>query len=64
MKPGDTHSVSNGRIAHAGAHGDNDAGAFMPGNEREFGGRGPVAIDGMDVGLGGGGRVGAMKEEK
>jgi len=56
VKPGNTHSISNGSngAAHAGPDGDNDARAFMPRNERELGGRGPVAIDGVDVGLVGG----------
>jgi hypothetical protein len=66
VKPGDPHTISNGSncAAHAGPDGDNDAGAFVPRNERELGGRGPVAIDGVDVGLvGGGGMVDARKGE-
>lgn len=64
-KPGNSHAISNGSngAAHAGADCDNDAGAFVPGNERELGGRGPVAIDGVDVGLVWRWWVGARKGE-
>ncbi len=53
MKPGDAHAVSDGSngTAYTRADGDNYAGTFVSGNERELGGRRPVAIDGVNVGL-------------
>jgi len=53
MKPGDAHAVSNGSngTAYIGADGNNYAGTFVSGNERELRGRRPVAIDGVNVGL-------------
>ena len=47
----DADLVAGTQVGHAGSHLGNDARAFVPGNEGETGGNGPVALDCVQVGM-------------